>query len=74
MMAKAIAMQGEAVKETFAATSMASARNTTRLDKLEVSFNSLTEELRQHGKALEKFVRRFEIYLRHILHASIELP
>ena len=61
MMAKAIAMQGAAVKETFAATSMASARNTARLDKLVVSFNSLADELRQHGKALEKFVRRFEI-------------
>ena len=74
MLAKAIAMQRAVVKETFAATSMASARNTARIDRLEVAFNSLAEELRQHGKALENFVRRFEIYLRHILHVSIEIP
>ena len=74
MLAKAIAMQGAAVNETFAATSMASAQNTARLDKLEVAFNSLAEELRLHGKALENFIRRFEIYLCHILHVSIEIP
>ena len=74
MLAKAITMQGAAVKETFAATSMASAQNTARLEKLEIAFNSLTAELKQHGTALEKFVRRFEIYLRHVHHVSIELP
>ena len=74
MLAKAIAMQGAAVKETFAATSMASARNTAWLDKMEVAFNSLTEELRKHDKALDSFVRRFDIYLRHVLNVSIEVP
>ena len=53
---------------------MASAKNTTRLDKLEISLNSLTEELRMHGKALDNFVRRFDLYLRHVLNVSIEIP
>ena len=74
MLAKAIAMQGAAVKETFAATSMASARNTVRLEKMEVAFNLLTEELRRHGKALDNFVRCFDIYLCHVLNVSIEVP
>ena len=57
MLAKAIAMQGAAVKETFMATTIASAQNTARLDKLEIALNSLTTELKQQGTAMEKFVR-----------------
>ena len=74
MLAKAIAMQGAAVKETFAATTIASAQNTARLDKLEIALNSLTTELKLQGTAMEKFVHRFEIYLRHVHQVSIELP
>ena len=67
MLAKAIAMQGATVK-------VASAQNTARLDKLEIALNSLTTEFKLQGTAMEKFIRRFEIYLCHVHHVSIELP
>ena len=60
-------------KETFAATSMASARNMARMDKLEISLNSLTEELCMQAKALDNFVRCFDLYLCHVLNVSIEI-
>ena len=44
MLAKAIAMQGAEVKETFSANSIASAKNTARLDKLETALKSLIKE------------------------------
>lgn len=74
MLAKAISMQGAVVKDVYAATSLASTKNSARLDKLEVSMNSLTEELKMYSKKLDGFTHMFELYLSHVLNVSIEVP
>ena len=73
MLAKGIGMHGAAVKDTFAATSLASARNSAGLYKLEVSLNSLMEELKIHSKRLDGFIWMFELYLCHVLNVLIEI-
>ena len=74
MLAKAIGLHGATIKDMFTATSLASTRNSARLDKLEVSLNSLTEELKMHSKRLDGFIQMFQLYLRHVLNVSIEMP
>ena len=46
MLTKALCGQGSVVKEAYQANSLASSKNSTRLDKLEISINSLTEEMK----------------------------
>ena len=74
MLAKEMSLQGVAFKDAYQANSLASAKNFASLDSLEIALKSLTGELKMQSKCLEGFIKLFELYLRHVLNVSIEIP
>jgi len=71
---KALVRQGESMKEAYYTTTLASTKNSAKLDALEICLKSLTEEIKMLAEDMRAFTRLFKLSSQRGMNIVIDIP